>query len=133
MSSTPKSRFPSGVMLRRMQNVEANFEAIRETAQSVPFRRLRTAWIFDAARQFGAEAAMEVARWASKLQTAGVVAFGMGGDELPCQPEFSPRFRFRAQRRAANRLPCRRNWRCRNPFARPWKFSAPNASATASP
>ena len=33
----------AGVMLRRMQNVAANFEAIRETAQSVPFRRLRTA------------------------------------------------------------------------------------------
>ncbi len=72
----------AGVMLRRMQNVEANFQAIRETAQSVPFSRLRTAWIFDVARQFGAEAAMEVARWASKLHTSGVIAFGMGGDEL---------------------------------------------------
>src|SRR5580658_5773358 len=51
----------AGVMVRRMQNVEANFEAIRETAQSVPFSRLRVAWIFDAARQFGAEAASEVA------------------------------------------------------------------------
>jgi aminodeoxyfutalosine deaminase len=72
----------AGVMLRRMQNVEANFEAIVETATSVPYRRLRTAFIFDAARQFGAEAAMEVARWAAKLQKSGVIAFGMGGDEL---------------------------------------------------
>jgi aminodeoxyfutalosine deaminase len=72
----------TGVMLRRMQNVEANFEAIRETALSVPFRRLRTAWIFDAARQWGPDAAMEVARWAAKLQKSGVIAFGMGGDEL---------------------------------------------------
>jgi aminodeoxyfutalosine deaminase len=71
-----------GVMLRRMQNVEANFAAIRETAQSVPFSRLRTGWIFDAARQFGADAAMEVSRWAGKLQQSGVLAFGMGGDEL---------------------------------------------------
>jgi aminodeoxyfutalosine deaminase len=71
-----------GVMLRRMQNVEANFTAIRETAQSVPFSRLRTGWIFDAARQFGSDAAMEVARSAVKLQHSGVVAFGMGGDEL---------------------------------------------------
>jgi aminodeoxyfutalosine deaminase len=71
-----------GVMLRRMQNVEANFAAIRETAQSVPFSRLRTGWIFDAARQFGADAAMEVSRSAVKLQHSGVVAFGMGGDEL---------------------------------------------------
>src|SRR5271168_4460866 len=60
-----------GVMLRRMQNVEANFTAIRETAQSVPFSRLRTGWIFDAARQFGADAAMEVARSAVKLQHSG--------------------------------------------------------------
>ena len=72
----------AGVMLRRMQNVQANFEAIVETATSVPFRRLRTAFVFDAARQFGAEAAMEVARWAAKLQKTGVIAFGMGGDEL---------------------------------------------------
>jgi aminodeoxyfutalosine deaminase len=72
----------AGVMLRRMQNVEANFTAIREASESVVFRRVRTAWIFDAARQFGPEAAMEVARWAAKLHRAGIVAFGMGGDEL---------------------------------------------------
>ncbi len=72
----------AGVMLRRMQNVEANFAAIRETAGSVLFSRLRTAWIFDAARQFGADAVLEVARWAARLERSGVVAFGMGGDEL---------------------------------------------------
>lgn len=72
----------AGVMLRRMQNVEANFTAIREAAQSVPFSRLRAAWIFDATRQFGADAAMEVARWAARLGRSGIVAFGMGGDEL---------------------------------------------------
>src|ERR1700722_16978305 len=72
----------AGVMLRRMQNVEANFAAIRETSQIVSFNRLRSAWIFDAARQFGADSAKEVARWASKLQASGVVAFGMGGDEV---------------------------------------------------
>lgn len=72
----------TGVMLRRMQNVEANFAAICEISQIVSFSRLRTAWIFDAARQFGADAAKEVARWAVKLHNSGVVAFGMGGDEL---------------------------------------------------
>lgn len=72
----------AGVMLRRMQNVEANFTAIREASESVVFRRLRTGWIVDAARQFGPEAAMEVARSAAKLHRSGVVAFGMGGDEL---------------------------------------------------
>ena len=71
-----------GVMLRRMQNVEANFNAIREASETVLFRRLRTNWIFDAARQFGPEAASEVARAAAKLSRSGVIAFGMGGDEL---------------------------------------------------
>src|SRR6202041_663135 len=32
----------AGVMLRRMQNLEANLTAIRDVAQSVPFSRLRT-------------------------------------------------------------------------------------------
>jgi aminodeoxyfutalosine deaminase len=83
----------AGVMLRRAQSVEANFAAIREMAQSVPFSGLRTAWIFDAARQFGAGSALEVARWSSRLRHSGVVAFGMGGDEL-CFPSviFRPAF-----------------------------------------
>jgi aminodeoxyfutalosine deaminase len=72
----------AGVMLRRTQNLEANLVAIQETAKSVPFARLRLAWILDATRQFGPDAAVEVARCASQLQRYGVVAFGMGGDEL---------------------------------------------------
>src|ERR1700733_15079561 len=59
----------AGVMLRRMQNVEANFASIRETSQIASFNRLRSAWIFDAARQFGADSAKEVARWAAKLHS----------------------------------------------------------------
>jgi aminodeoxyfutalosine deaminase len=51
-------------------------------AKSVPFARLRLAWILDAARQFGADSAVQVARAAAQLQRLGVVAFGMGGDEL---------------------------------------------------
>jgi aminodeoxyfutalosine deaminase len=83
----------AGVMLLRKQNVEANFEAIRETAEEASSERLRTAWIFDAARQFGAGAAREVARWAGKLRKMGVVAFGMGGDELAVPTaEFRPAF-----------------------------------------
>jgi aminodeoxyfutalosine deaminase len=82
-----------GVMLRRAQNVDANFQAICETAASVPLQRLKTAWIFDAARQFGADSAMEVARWAAKLRKTGVVAFGMGGDELAFPAaDFRPAF-----------------------------------------
>ncbi len=83
----------AGVMLRRMQNVEANFTAIREAADGVLYRRLRTAWIFDAARQFGPEAAMEVSRCASKLHRSGIVGFGMGGDELSfAAAHFRPAF-----------------------------------------
>ena len=124
----------AGVMLRRMQNVEANFTAIREVAQSVPFSRLRTALILDATRQFGPDPAMEVARWASKLQPSGVVAFGMGGDELAYPTiNFRACLRFRAQRRPAHRVPRRRSRRSIDPYAKQLTCSAPNASATASP
>ncbi len=83
----------AGVMLRRMQNVEANFAAIVETSRIVSFNRLRAAWIFDAVRQFGAPAAVEVARWAVQLHNSGVIAFGMGGDELSAPAaNFRPAF-----------------------------------------
>ncbi len=70
-----------GVMVLREQQVEANFEAmqIAATAEN-DFPRVQ--WIFDAARQFGPAAAMEVVRYAARAKSAGVVAFGMGGDEL---------------------------------------------------
>ena len=85
----------AGVMIRRTQNVEANFAAIHEVAQSAPLSRLRTAWIFDTVRQFGPDAAMEVAQCAAKLQNLGVVAFGMGGDELSLPAvNFRPAFEF---------------------------------------
>lgn len=95
----------TGVMLRRMQNVEANFEAMVETANSVPYRKLRTGWIFDNARQWGAEAAMEVARWSVRLQKAGVIAFGMGGDELAF-PTVNFRPAFDHARNAGLRVVC---------------------------
>jgi aminodeoxyfutalosine deaminase len=72
----------AGVMLLRNQSIEANVAAIHEAAQSVRYHRLRTAWILDCVRQFGPDPAMQVARAAAHLQNSGVVAFGMGGDEL---------------------------------------------------
>ncbi|HEY4949940.1 MAG TPA: adenosine deaminase [Candidatus Acidoferrales bacterium] len=72
----------AGVILRRTQNLEAIVSAIRDATQSAPLARLRTAFILDAARQFGHDPAKEVAACAAKLQPLGVVAFGMGGDEL---------------------------------------------------
>ncbi len=71
-----------GVMILRLQDVEANFRAIREAASAFEARGLRIQWIFDAVRQFGAGPAMEVARCAVDLRRDGVIAYGLGGDEL---------------------------------------------------
>jgi aminodeoxyfutalosine deaminase len=71
-----------GVMLLRKQDVAANFSAICEATAPYRHRGLRLQWVFDAVRQFGPAAACEVARCAVNLREAGVVAFGMGGDEL---------------------------------------------------
>ena len=71
-----------GVMLLRKQDVAANFRAIREAVAPFEKRGLRLQWIFDTVRQFGASAAKEVVRRAIELRREGVVAFGMGGDEL---------------------------------------------------
>jgi aminodeoxyfutalosine deaminase len=72
----------AGVMLRRRQNVAANFAALRAAAERAAGGGMHIQWVFDATRQFGAEQAMEVARQAAKHRREGVVAFGMGGDEL---------------------------------------------------
>jgi aminodeoxyfutalosine deaminase len=71
-----------GVMLRRGQDVEANFAALVGEAERAAAKGLRVQWIFDAARQFGALEAVETALWAKRLAPGGVVAFSVGGDEL---------------------------------------------------
>lgn len=71
-----------GVMLLRKQDVAANFRAILAAVEPYSARGLRLQWIFDAVRQFGAAAAREVARCAVEMRGSGVIAFGMGGDEL---------------------------------------------------
>jgi adenosine deaminase len=72
----------AGVMLLRKQDIAANFRAIRDAVAPYESRGLRLQWIMDAVRQFGAAAALEVARCAVELREAAVIAFGMGGDEL---------------------------------------------------
>jgi len=73
-----------GVMLLRKQDVRANFQAIHETftrrhrARQGP----RVQFIFDAVRQFGPAPAFEVVERAAECRSHGVVAFGLGGDEL---------------------------------------------------
>lgn len=71
-----------GVMLLRKQQPEANFEALLRAVE--PFERLglRFRWIFDAVRQFGAEAAAAVVEAAKNCASKHIVAFGIGGDEL---------------------------------------------------
>lgn len=86
-----------GVMLLRKQDVSANFRAILEAAAEFEPRGLRIQWIFDAVRQFGPGPAMLVAQLAAELRGHGVVAFGMGGDELSVPASaFQPVYEFAA-------------------------------------
>jgi aminodeoxyfutalosine deaminase len=71
-----------GVMLLRKQKPEPNFEAILRATEPFEQKGLRINWVFDAARQFGAEAAMEVVNAAKRCQSKTIVAFGIGGDEM---------------------------------------------------
>jgi aminodeoxyfutalosine deaminase len=72
----------AGVMFLRQQQPEANFAAIVEATEPFEKRGLRLNWIFDAVRQFGAEAAMRVVQAARRCASRRIVAFGIGGDEL---------------------------------------------------
>jgi aminodeoxyfutalosine deaminase len=73
-----------GVMLLRKQDVRANFRAIHEVFEGK--RRAgegpTVQFIFDAVRQFGPAPAMEIVELAVEHREQGVVAFGLGGDEL---------------------------------------------------
>lgn len=71
-----------GVMLLRKQNPQANFEALLEATEPFENKGLRLNWIFDAVRQFGADMAVEVVKWAKACRSLRIVAFGIGGDEL---------------------------------------------------
>src|SRR5882672_9521111 len=71
-----------GVMLLRKQRPERNFEAILRAAEPFEARGLKFFWIFDAVRQFGPDAALEVVNAARNSDSKKIVAFGIGGDEL---------------------------------------------------
>ena len=72
----------AGVMLFRKQDAAAIVRAVCETVRRFEPRGLRVQWIFDCVRQFGPIPAMQVARLAVELRGEGVIAFGIGGDEL---------------------------------------------------
>lgn len=71
-----------GVMLLRQQNPQANFEAIVAAVEPFEQKGLRLNWVFDAVRQFGVDLAHQVVDWAKRCNSARIVAFGIGGDEL---------------------------------------------------
>ena len=80
-----------GVMLLRHQSAEKNFAAIVGAAESFRSRGLQLNFVFDAVRQFGADAAMKVVEAAERCGSGSIVAFGIGGDELSIPAkEFQP-------------------------------------------
>jgi adenosine deaminase/aminodeoxyfutalosine deaminase len=75
--------FAAGVVLWKEQPVEAIFEAVASSARAArEVFGVRVQWIFDAVRHFGVEHVREVLRWAGHFRSQGVVALGIGGDEM---------------------------------------------------
>jgi len=68
----------AGVVLWKQQDLAAVYDALWKESQRSP---VRTFWILDAVRHFGAEAARPVVEFAVSRRDDGVVAFGIGGDE----------------------------------------------------
>ena len=88
----------AGVMLLRKQDPVANLRAIREAVRPYESLGLRLQWIFDCVRQFGPQPAMEIAHIAVELRNEGVVALGIGGDELALPAaEFAAAFDYAAR------------------------------------
>ncbi len=82
----------AGVILRRRQDFEAIFEALRREAEASP---VTVRWILDAIRQLGPAHAMEVAELAAAFLDQGVVGFGIGGlEDLGPVEWFDEVFRF---------------------------------------
>jgi len=77
-----------GVSLWRKQDFSAIFEGL-ERGREAGERDFGVSllWIFDAVRQFGAEAARAVFELAVRYRDRNVVAIGIGGDEVKAPPE----------------------------------------------
>lgn len=77
-----------GVCLWRKLDFDAIFEALeRGRERGERDFGVSLLWIFDAVRQFGAEAAQKVFELAAKYRERNVVAIGIGGDEQKAPPE----------------------------------------------
>ena len=122
----------AGVMLWRQQDIEENIAAINQAAREYQSRGLQLRWIPDVVRQFGGRDAIEVARRCAGLKSEGVVAFGMGGDELAL-PASDYRPAFDIARDAGLHIVVHAG-EIGGPesVTKRWKFWAPSASATAS-
>jgi aminodeoxyfutalosine deaminase len=68
----------AGVILWKKQDLSAIFDALVKEAARSP---IPIAWILDATRQWGAEAARPVFEFAAERREQGVVAIGIGGIE----------------------------------------------------
>src|SRR6267154_5724303 len=93
-----------GVMLLRKQQPEKHFEALLRATEPFESRGLRFRWVFDAARQFGVDAAMEVVESAKRCNSKAIVAFGIGGDELSIPTKEFRRVYDRAAQLGLHRL-----------------------------
>lgn len=77
-----------GVCLWRNQDFAAIFEGLdRGRARGARDFGVSLLWIFDAVRQFGAEAAQKVFELAVRYHDRDVVGIGIGGDELKAPAE----------------------------------------------
>jgi adenosine deaminase/aminodeoxyfutalosine deaminase len=69
----------AGVVLWKQQDLAAVYKAVwRESQRS----SVQVLWILDAIRQFGPEKGMAVAEFAVSRREEGIVAYGIGGDEV---------------------------------------------------
>jgi len=77
-----------GVNLWRKQNFDAIFEGLeRGRGRGERDFGVSLLWIFDAVRQFGAEAAKTVFEYAVRYRDRNVIGIGIGGDENQGPPE----------------------------------------------
>ncbi len=77
-----------GVCLWRKQDFAAIFEGLeRGRARGERDFGISLLWIFDAVRQFGADAAQKVFDYAVQYRDRNVIGVGIGGDEQKAPPE----------------------------------------------
>jgi adenosine deaminase/aminodeoxyfutalosine deaminase len=88
-----------GVCLWRNQDFDAIFEGLeRGRRRGERDCGVSLLWIFDAVRQFGAEAAQSVFHLAARYRDRNVIGIGLGGDEKKAPPElFREQYAFAAE------------------------------------